>query len=518
MGDRDTAVVYAVYPRSFRDTTGTGEGDLRGVAGGLDHIAALSADAIWLCPFYPSPMADGGYDVADHCAVDPRFGTLGDFDALLAEVHDRGMGLFTDLVFNHTSDRGAWFQDAINRGPCADWFVFGDPKPDGGPPNNWISFFGQTAWRWIPRRKQYVFAQFLRCQPCLDLRNQEVQQALSKVVRFWLDRGVDGFRLDAVASYLIDREWSDNPPASAEGRANNAAGDDNPYAWQERRYDMLPGDGADFMETARGWAGEAPFLLGELNSGNISTRLARAFTGAGRLDAVYTVDLMIKPPTAARLAALIEGHAQSGIAWTLSCHDQPRHVTRAGDGSARDARMFAALLAALPGHVVLYQGEELGLPQAQPHYKDLQDPFDRDFHPDPPGRDGARVPLPWRAGAPHAGFSTARPWLPQPEGWGRYALEGQAADPQSVLGHYRRTFAARRRLPALHSGDVEEVRAEGDVLRLTRRAGAQRVCVTANLSNRPVEAQGGGTIVLASDGADGARIPPRSVVWRLLDE
>lgn len=484
---RATAVVYSIYPRSFRAAQGGAEGDIRGVIEGLDHIAALGADAIWLGPFYPSPMVDGGYDVADHCAVNPAMGRLEDIDRLIAAAHERSLSPMADLVFNHTADTHPWFEAAIMGDPdYADFYVFADAKPDGSPPTNWLSFFGTPGWRWIPQRRQYVLTQFLPCQPCLNLRDPGVQEALRSIVEFWCARGIDGFRLDAVASYLADEAcWHDNPAASDAARACNPAPGDNPYAWQDHRYDMLPGDGAAFMEKVREWAGDDKFLLGEINAGNGATQLKRDFTGPGRLDAGYTVQLNGSPLSAGEWAGLITEAGSDGMAWLMSNHDVSRAVSRLGDGSARDARLMLMLLLSLPGHAILYQGEELGLPQPNVPRSALVDPYDRMYWPNVPGRDGARVPLPWQAGTKANGFTTGTPWLPMPDEWNSLAVDRQAQDLDSTLGFCRRMLALRRSEEPLHAGDFTVEATTDEVLVLTRTAPSGRLRAVFNLSSEP---------------------------------
>ena len=494
--------IYEIYPRSFRDTTGSGEGDLRGVLEGLDHVASLGVDAIWLAPFYDSPMVDGGYDIRDHCAVDPRFGTLDDFDAVLARAHQLGLKVMTDLVFNHTSDRHPWFEAALlGDDAAAARYVFRDARPDGGPPTNWLSFFGEPAWTWCPARKQYYLRQFLACQPSLDLRHPEVQAELERIVHFWRDRGVDGFRFDAVTSFLFDPDLPDNPPASAEVRARMAVGPDNPYSFQDHLGDMLPGDGAAFAEKLRDWSGPDAWLIGEINSGNRSVELTAEFTAPDRLDAGYTVDLFVNEITAARVAEIIarKEAAGCGLAWCLSCHDHPRAISRSGDGSARDAKLLALLSAALPGALILWQGEELGQKQAELARDEIADPYDRLFWPVAPGRDGARVPFPWQAGTEGHGFTTGTPWLPMRD-LADVALDAQG--PDGVLAFWRRALALRRDLP----GDCA-VKVDREVLTILRGD----VAFTLNFG-QAAAAFAPGPVILASGPVEGGKLPPRTGV------
>ena len=405
--------IYEIYPRSFLDTTGSGEGDLRGIVERLDHVKSLNVDAVWIAPFFLSPMHDGGYDVQDHARVNPRFGTEADFDALVRAAHDAGLLVMIDQVLNHTSHRHAWFANSVERrGGYDDWYIWHDPKPDGTAPNNWLSQFGPPAWTWNHRRRQYYLHQFLDCQPNLNLRSAAVQDALRAMMRGWMDRGVDGFRFDAITSYMWDPAFPDNPPSSPEVREKVSGPRFNPYSMQDHENDMMPGDGAEWSGVVRGWAGEDMYLLGEITSGNQSVTLVNRLCCPGGLDAAYTTDLPEEGVTAKNVARVIEGtRTPRTFAWWLSSHDQPRPVTAHGDGSDRDARFLMTLCALLPGPWLTFQGEELGLPQPFLDYEENDDPFDRLYWPDVPGRQGPRVPIPWSEGYVGFGFTTGTPWL-----------------------------------------------------------------------------------------------------------
>ncbi|PZX15009.1 alpha-glucosidase [Palleronia aestuarii] len=402
---RKAPVIYEIYVRSFADSTGSGIGDLRGVTERLEHVAALGVDAIWLCPFFVSPLDDGGYDIVNHREVAERHGTIEDFDALVARAHELGLKVLIDQVFNHTSCDHPKFEAAIagdeDEAAC---YLWRDPKPDGTAPNNWISQFGQPAWTWNHRRRQYYLHQFLPCQPSLNLRNPRVREMHCETINFWLDRGVDGFRLDAVTSYLYDESLADNPPARPVVQDQVSGPNYNPYTYQDHVYDMLPGDGAAFAETVRSWVGGDVFLLGESTSGNQSIKLAMDFSEPGRLDFCYTHDAIHGaqgPQLMADVLRDLDGRWR--LPWWFSCHDQPRHNSKLGDGTPESARFFALLLAPLPGPVLIYQGEELGLSQPKLSYEENTDPFDRLYWPDPPGREGPRVPIPWTEDGPARG-------------------------------------------------------------------------------------------------------------------
>ncbi len=450
----DAPVIYHIYPRSYRDTSGSGVGDLNGVRLKLDHAASLGADAVWLSPFFPSPFRDGGYDVADHLEVDPLLGTLHDFDAVIARAKELGLKVIIDQVFNHTSTEAPWFKRSVAGDPEYDgYYVWADPKPDGTAPNNWLSQFGPPAWTWNHVRRQYYFHNFTSDQPALNLRNHSVQKELRTIMRFWRDRGVHGFRIDAVTSLLFDVSLKDNPPATPEVQERVSGDNFVPYTYQDHTHDLLPGDGVAFVATLREWAGEDAFLIGEVTSGNQSVELASRLTDEGRMNTAYTTDLPEKMASAAVYADILARAVDPGrIAWWLSSHDQPRHADKCGDGSARDVRFLASVLATAPGPVLIYQGEELGLIQPRLPKHVVTDPLDLLYWPDGPGREGARVPIPWTEGDGRS-FSTGRPWLPMdwPEGIS-VAVQHIASD--SALNFYRAALAFRRdRMGALRLQD-----------------------------------------------------------------
>ncbi len=427
----------------------------------MGYIADLGVDAVWLSPFFVSPMVDGGYDVADHGAVDPRFGTLADFDDLVAAAKKHGLRVMIDQVLNHTSDQHPLFQAAIEGDDAAAaCYLWSDPKPDGTAPNNWLSQFGPPGWTWNHRRRQYYFHQFLSCQPSLNLRNTQVQEMHRREIRYWRDRGVDGFRFDAVTSYLFDKSLKDNPPASPEVQEKVSGENFVPYTYQDHVYDMLPGDGAAYAEKLRDWAGEDAYLIGESTSGNNSLELALDFTQPGRLDGCYTIDMPENGADAATLLRVFDAISDlSRYPKWLSSHDQPRHISASGDGSDRDARFFALMMATLPGAWLIYQGEELGLPQATLSREETTDPLDLLYWPDGPGREGARVPMPWTAG-PTFGFSKGTPWLPMRWSDDRCA---DAQTEQSIRGFYQRAIAARK-AQSWQDGRVVSHSVDGDVL------------------------------------------------------
>ncbi|MFQ6547484.1 alpha-amylase family glycosyl hydrolase [Aestuariibius sp. 2305UL40-4] len=500
-------VIYEIYPRSFRDTTGSGEGDLNGITEGLSHVVDLGVDAIWISPFFVSPHADGGYDVADHRNIDPRYGTLRDFETLVETAHKRGLKVMIDQVLNHTSDKHPWFQRAIDgNSDCADRYVWRDPKPDGTAPNNWLSQFGPPAWTWNHKRRQYYFHQFLAGQPSLDLRNEVVQDKHRTQIQCWRDRGVDGFRFDVCTSYLFDPSMKDNPPASPDVQDKVSGENFVPYTYQDHVYDMLPGDGVDYMKKLRDWAGDDAWLLGEISSGNQSIELACRMTAPDKLDACYTTDLPENKGKPRAIADILSREDKPGAAWWMSSHDQPRHLTIAGDGSDRDARLFAMQCALLPGPWLVFQGEELALPQPDLTREETTDPLDLLYWPDGPGREGARVPIPWHEGADNFGFTSGTPWLPMRWPSGKAVM--RQADDGGVAAFYRKLTEARR-THGLGRGTAEVADIADDYIELSLKTpeGNFRAAINHSGEGR-AHPDGCGDPVLISHKGDG--LPPRS--------
>jgi alpha-glucosidase len=508
------AVIYQIYPRSFQDDSGDGLGDLPGIIRRLDHVASLGVDAIWLSPIFPSPMKDMGYDVSDYCGIDPIFGTLEDFDQLVAKAHSLGIRVIIDQVLSHTSDRHPWFMESrmSKDNAKADWYVWADPLPDGSPPNNWLAVFGGIAWEWEARRRQYYLHNFLVEQPDLNFHNPEVQEAVLEVMRFWLDRGVDGFRLDTVNFYTHDRDLRSNP-AVTEGRANLPPV--NPFDMQRPVYSRNRPENLPFVERMRALTDtyDARMMVGEVGErGDLGIGLMAEYTrGDRRLHMAYSFDLLGPIFTAAHFRHEIETFfrvAPDGWpCWSFSNHDVNRHVTRwarAGEEEAV-AKLSIAILASLPGSICLYQGEELGQTETELTYEELTDPPGLRFWPENKGRDGCRTPMVWEAGAAHAGFSVATPWLPVKAPQAARAVDRQEGDEASVLAAYRRTIAFRQARAELRRGDARFLDLPEPVLGIVRGAEGAEVTGLFNLGREVVTVEVPGRLVPVGPGHGVAR-------------
>jgi alpha-glucosidase len=501
--DRDWwrgAVIYQIYPRSFQDSNGDGIGDLRGIFTRLSHIAELGAQAIWISPFFTSPMADYGYDVSDYCDVDPMFGSLEDFDAVVTEAHRLGLKVMIDLVLSHTSDQHAWFREsrASRDNPRADWYVWADPKPDGNPPNNWLSIFGGSAWAWDARRLQYYLHNFLAEQPDLNFHNPQVQQALLDATRFWLDRGVDGFRLDTINFYFHSAGLEDNPPLPEDERDYSTAPKVNPYNYQDHIYDKSRPENLEFLRRFRALLDEYPAAaaVGEVGDAQRGLEIVAAYTaGEDRVQMCYSFDFLgPEPISAGRVRTVLESFgevAEDGWScWAFSNHDVVRHASRWAVGEADRLaylKVVSALLMSLRGSICIYQGEELGLGEAEIAFEDLRDPYGVRFWPEFKGRDGCRTPMVWDSNQPNAGFSTARTWLPVPAEHLTMAVNTQQGDEHSLLEHYRRMLAFRASHPSLVKGTIEFVDTDGDVVAFKRRHGNELILCAFNLGAATAE-------------------------------
>ena len=491
-------VIYQIYPRSFMDANGDGIGDLAGITAKLDYVASLGVDGIWLSPFFTSPMLDFGYDISDYRDVDPMFGTLDDFKTLLAKAHSLGLKVMIDQVISHSSDRHPWFQEsrADHSNPKADWYVWADPKPDGTPPNNWLSIFGGPAWTFDPRRRQYYLHNFLASQPDLNFHHPEVRAAQLDNMRFWLELGVDGFRLDTVNFYFHDEQLRDNPPVPAGGAKTLGAPEANPYTWQRHVYDLSRPENLDFLRELRHLMDEYPgtTTVGEIGDDNPLERMAEYTAGGDKLHMAYTFDLLNSPHSAAYIREVIERFQRlAGDAWpcwALSNHDVVRSATRWGANEDPIAypKVALAMLFSLRGSVCLYQGEELGLIEAEVPFEKIQDPYGKVLWPEFKGRDGCRTPMPWE-NAEHGGFSAAgvEPWLPLEARQLPLAVAEQQDDPASLLSATRRLLAFRRTQPALVDGDLSLVEVGNALLGFVRETADQRLLCIFNLTGQAHE-------------------------------
>ncbi|MGY6548271.1 MAG: alpha-amylase family glycosyl hydrolase [Roseinatronobacter sp.] len=453
------SVTYQIYPRSFMDSNADGVGDLKGITARLPHVAGLGVDAIWLSPVFPSPMKDMGYDVSDYTDIDPCFGTLADFDALVAHAHDLGLKVIIDQVLSHASDQHPFFIESKSsrEGPKADWFVWANPNHDGTPPNNWLSIFGGSAWTWDSRRKQYYLNNFLKEQPDWNLHNPEVQDYLLGAMRFWLERGVDGFRLDTVNFYMHDRLLRDNP-ANPLPWAQQAH---RPFEMQYNMFSRNQPENLAFLERIRALMDEydARTTVGEVGDTHMSIELMGQYTSGRRLHMAYSFEMLGPNYSPAffrdRIEEFFRKAPQGWPCWAFSNHDVQRHITRWMEfATDRDdlACQAAALLLAFRGSICIYQGEELGQTDTELEFHELTDPEAINFWPEAKGRDGCRTPMVWEAAAPNGGFSTAnKTWLPVKPPQQARAVDTQAA-PESVLNFYRRMLALRRAEAALHAG------------------------------------------------------------------
>ena len=489
------AVIYQIYPRSFADSNGDGIGDLNGVTAHLDYVARLGVDAIWLSPFFKSPMKDFGYDVEDYCAVDPIFGTLKDFDRLVAKAHKLGLKVMIDQVISHTADTHAWFTEsrASKTNPKHDWYVWADAKPDGTAPNNWLSVFGGSAWAWDTRRCQYYLHNFLTSQPDLNFHNPELRKAILKTVQFWLDRGVDGFRHDTLNYYVHDLQLRDNPPALASGGTADAPAV-NPYGYQQHIYDKSRPENIGVLQELRRLFDSYSDIaaVGEVGAGAETNRLIAEYTSGGdKMHMCYGFDLLGGKGDAGFVRKAVEGFEReakdSWICWATSNHDVARTVSRWGGqkNSHAFAAVSLAMLLSLRGSVCLYQGEELGLPEAEVPFALLQDPYGIAFWPEYKGRDGCRTPMPWTPSA-GAGFSTSKkPWLPIPASHRARAVSLQRRDAASALSLVSAFLKWRKSQPALIAGAIAFHDAPEPVLAFSRKLGGQTLLCVFNLGAQP---------------------------------
>jgi alpha-glucosidase len=499
-----SAVLYQIYPRSFQDSNGDGIGDLPGIIERLPHLTELGADALWLSPIFASPMADFGYDISDYTAIDSVFGSLRDFDALLEAAHARGLKLLMDFVPNHTSDKHPWFIESSSSRDNAkrDWYIWRDPAPGGGPPNNWLSEFGGSAWAFDEASGQYYYHAFLPAQPDLNWRNGQVRAAMHEAMRFWLKRGVDGFRVDVIWHLIKDDQFRDNPPSPdfREGQM--------PYRRLLPVYSADRPEVHDIIRRLRAVIDDFPdrVLIGEIY---LPVEKLAAYYGRdlGGAHLPFNFSLIETPWQARVLAQAIERYEavlpEGGWPnWVLGNHDRPRLASRLGP---EHVRLAAMLLLTLRGTPTLYYGDEIGMRQVPIAVAQVRDPWEKNVPGFGVGRDGCRTPMQWDATA-FAGFSKAAPWLPLEPEFAVRNVARQRNDPASLLNLYRRLTAVRRTKAALTRGTYRTFAVTDDVLTYTREDGGERILVALNLGPDSVSVPlpGPGTVLVSTDlGRDG---------------
>jgi alpha-glucosidase len=475
--------IYQIYPRSFQDSNGDGVGDLSGIDERLDYCARLGVDALWLSPVYPSPMADFGYDVSNYTDIHPLFGTLAEFDRLLAQIKRRNMKLIMDYVPNHTSDQHAWFAESRSSRNNArrDWYLWRDAAPSGGPPNNWLSNFGGSAWAWDPQTAQYYYHSFLKEQPDLNWRNPAVIAAMHDVLRFWLKRGVDGFRVDVLWLLIKDDQWRDNPP-NPDFKPGMPAFHSQLPTYTSDRPEM-----SGVVSGLRNVLDEFPdrVMIGEIY---LSLDRLMAYYGdrLGGVQLPFNFQLLQTAWDAPSIAALIDRYEralpQGGWPnWVLGNHDNPRIASRVG---LPQARVAAMMLLTLRGTPTLYYGDEIGMSNVAIPADRVQDPLEKNVPGKGLGRDPSRTPMQWDRSR-HAGFSAATPWLPLSDDYLEVNVDTQQHNPSSYLNLYRRLLTLRRSHAALSIGDYSPLPVEGERLAYIRSNGGERMLVALNLGNRP---------------------------------
>ncbi|MDO6427126.1 alpha-glucosidase family protein [Thalassotalea sp. 1_MG-2023] len=491
------AVIYQIYPRSFMDANNDGIGDLAGIVEKFPYIRSLGVDAVWISPFFKSPMKDFGYDISSYREIDPMFGNMDDFDRLMNKAKEYDIKVVIDQVLSHTSDQHPWFIESRQNktNAKADWYVWADAKEDGTPPNNWLSIFGGCAWQWEPRRQQYYLHNFLTSQPDLNFHHPEVQKAVLENVEFWLKRGVDGFRLDAINFCFHDQQLRDNPAKAPKDRKGRGFSEDNPYAFQYHYYNNTQPENIAFMEDIRQLMDKYPNVvaLGEISSEDSLQTMADYTQGNKRLHMAYSFELLTPDGSPSYIRQTVEALEDKLVdgwpCWAIGNHDVMRVASRWGNENNRQAqsKMFNALLASLRGSVCSYQGEELGLTEADIAYDDLQDPYGITFWPTFKGRDGCRTPMPWSAQESNAGFSQSDYlWLPVSDAHQINAVSVQQNQPSSVLNAYQTFLSWRKSQSPLLYGDINFLESSDDKLVFTRQYQGNTLYVLANFSDTTV--------------------------------
>ncbi|MBS3796494.1 alpha-glucosidase family protein [Pseudoalteromonas sp. BDTF-M6] len=486
------AVIYQIYPRSFQDTNGDGIGDLRGIINRLDYINDLGVDAVWISPFFKSPMKDFGYDISDYRDIDPLFGNLADFDELIEEAHKRDIKIIIDQVLSHTSDQHPWFIESRESkdADLADWYVWADAKEDGTQPNNWLSIFGGPAWQWEPRRGQYYLHNFLTEQPDLNFHNPDVRKAVLDNVEFWLKKGVDGFRLDAINFCYHDAQLRDNPAKPKEKRQGRGFSEDNPYAFQYHYYNNTQPENLEFMRDIRALLDKYPgtVALGEISSEDSLATMAEYTAGGDKLHMGYSFELLTNDYSSEYIRTTVETlearMLEGWPCWAFSNHDVERVASRwsaTGEVQPQQVKMLTAMLASLRGSVCMYQGEELGLGEASVAFEDLQDPYGITFWPNFKGRDGCRTPMPWQDGE-QGGFSSTKPWLPLSPAHLASNVATQQQDQDSMLNAYQEFMHWRRSQSVLLEGDITFIDSNEPILAFQREHQGETLLCYFNLA------------------------------------
>tara|TARA_R110000823_G_C15918711_1_gene498467 strand:- start:224 stop:1864 length:1641 start_codon:yes stop_codon:yes gene_type:complete len=488
------AVIYQVYPRSFQDSNNDGIGDLKGIINRIDYIKSLGVDAIWISPFFKSPMKDFGYDISDYRDIDPIFGDLNDFDSLIEQAHARDIKIIIDQVLSHTSDQHQWFLDSRENttNDKSDWYVWAESKEDGTAPNNWLSIFGGPAWQWEPRRGQYYLHNFLTEQPDLNFHNPDVRQAVLDNVEFWLKKGVDGFRLDAINFCYHDAQLRDNPAKPKDKRQGRGFSEDNPYAFQYHYYNNTQPENIEFMQDIRALLNKYPgaVSLGEISSEDSLATMAQYTQGGDKLHMGYSFELLTDDYSSEYIRTTVQTLEQQMTegwpCWAFSNHDVERVASRWSDNgeiNPAQCKMLTALLASLRGSVCMYQGEELGLGEANVAFEDLQDPYGITFWPNFKGRDGCRTPIPWEnEQVDYAGFSENKPWLPVDTAHKSQSVAEQNSDKNSILNAYREFMAWRKTQAVMITGDIEFIQTAEPILAFYRTLNNEKMLCVFNLS------------------------------------
>lgn len=488
-----SAVIYQIYPRSFFDSNHDGVGDLAGISEKLNYIADLGVDAIWISPFLKSPQEDFGYDVSDYYQIDSLFGNLADFDELINKAHALGIRILMDMVMNHTSIQHEWFVESRQNktNPKADWYVWADAKADGSAPNNWLSVFGGSSWEWDETRQQYYLHNFLASQPDLNFHNPEVVQAMLDATEFWLKRGVDGFRLDTANFYVHDQLLRDNPIRAAHEPPAEGVPPENPYARQHHIYDKSRPENFAILKQVRQLMNRYPntVTIGEIGDDNSLITAASYVKGEDHLHMVYNFKLLdasanFSPLLLKNIISELEQHIEDGWpCWSFSNHDVVRVATRFSHGhpNAALSKVLLSLLLSLRGTVCMYQGEELGLTEADVPFEKMRDPYGIRFYPTFKGRDGCRTPMPWQQ--QNGGFSSIEGWLPVCEEHLAQAVDVQLKDEASVLNHCQHFLHWRKQHSALCHGDIRIVHADDHVLAFERMSANQNILAVFNLSS-----------------------------------